>query len=357
MLINGRHEMLCCVGVQPKRLMLLSSLRLWSIGVGSVIGGDFFGWNSTLHGGFGACLIALFLNAIMFGILAHCTTKLSTRIPKGGAYRFVCHGIDQWTGLLIAALELIKLFWVLSALCFGLTDYLYMLINFPLELQFLCYPILFIIFASLGMSGVRTSGNIQIFITCGCLLVLLFFWISVSTKFNFYTHAIPDNSWINSWRSVLIAIPYGSWLFLGFEELPLIQIEEEEEKHHEVDNFILSPSITSSTAVISTSLTSNDIHLKNRNKKVMFNGIVASFFTVFVSGMLTVTLSSSSEPGVDTLRGETSPLLSGIEEVYGKHNPVTILFGILSLLSLFAPCYSFMLYCSEHIQVRVYLLD
>jgi amino acid transporter len=329
----------------------LPCLRLWSIGVGSVIGGDFFGWNSTLHGGFGASLVALLINATMFGILAHCTAKLSSRVPKGGAYKFVEVGIGPKTSLFVAGLELVKLFWVLSALCFGLTDYLRLLFGFSSQFQFLCYPLLFSVFSFLGMLGIRTSGNIQIVITCGCLLVLSFYWISMSTILKFNTNAIPDHNWFNSWRSTLISIPYGSWLFLGFEELPLIQIEENPQDNSSpglVTHFLPNSSPESISPSISSPYKPSS---KSHNSKIMFHGILSSFLTVFISGALTVTLASGSRPGVDRLKEKTSPLLSGIEEVYGDESPIAILFNILSVLALFAPCYSFMLYCSEHIQV------
>jgi hypothetical protein len=337
--------------------LFLPSLRLWSIGVGSVIGGDFFGWNSTLHGGFGASLVALSINAIMFGILAHCTTKLSARVPKGGAYKFVEIGIGPKTSLFVAGLELVKLFWVLSALCFGLTDYLRLLFGFSSQFQFLCYPLLFSIFSLLGMLGIKTSGNIQIVITCGCLFVLSFYWISMSTIFNFNANAIPDHSWFNSWRSTLISIPYGSWLFLGFEELPLIQIEEDKPHDHSSSSLvahILPLHSSPSPSNISNTSSTPSPHKPSSNShhsKVMLHGILSSFLTVFISGALTVTLASASRPGVNHLKDKTSPLLSGIEEVYGDDSPIAILFNILSVLALFAPCYSFMLYCSEHIQV------
>jgi amino acid transporter len=343
-------------------VMLFACLRLWSIGVGSVIGGDFFGWNSTLEGGFGACLLAVLINALMFGILAHCTTGLSSRIPKGGAYSYVTHGIGPKSGLLVAALELIKLFWVLSALCFGLTDYIRSLLHFTSpQLQFLCYPLLFIFFASLGLLGIKTSGNIQIVITCGCLLVLSFYWCSVSTLFDFTAHATPDDDWFKSWRAILISLPYGSWLFLGFEELPLIQIDEVEDPppppltSHTMDLAVSLPAHTALSSPLTPSSPSTTSTSPDKSK-IMFYGIVTSFLTVCLSGSLTVTLASASRPGVDLLKDKSSPLLSGIEEVYGEEHPVTVLFNVLSILALFAPCYSFMLYCSEHIQVRLLIL-
>jgi hypothetical protein len=151
----------------------------------------------------------------------------------------------------------------------------------------------------------------------------------------------------------LISIPYGSWLFLGFEELPLIQIEEENEAKHPVpDSHSSDAAAVSAHVALASPLTPNATKQSSYKAKVMFSGIVSSFVTVFLSGVLTVTLASASRPGVDTLKDKSSPLLSGIEEVYGKSSPVSILFNILSILALFAPCYSFMLYCSEHIQVR-----
>lgn len=51
----------------PKRL---SVSLLWGIGVGSVIGGDFFGWNASLKGGVGFTLIAVTIMA-RYGIYSY----------------------------------------------------------------------------------------------------------------------------------------------------------------------------------------------------------------------------------------------------------------------------------------------
>ena len=141
----------------------VSVVRLWSIGVGSVIGGDFFGLESALRGGYGAGVLALMLNGLLYGVLARCIAELSFRVPKsGGAYTFVSIAIGPNAGLVVACLEVMKLFLVLVTIGFGCIGYFRSIVTFPSELQFLLYAVLFACFVSISMLGVRTSGNMQL---------------------------------------------------------------------------------------------------------------------------------------------------------------------------------------------------
>ena len=58
---------------------------LWSLGVGAVISGNFFGWNFGLAaGGFWGLLIATFLMAIMYICMVYSIAELSAALPHAG---------------------------------------------------------------------------------------------------------------------------------------------------------------------------------------------------------------------------------------------------------------------------------
>ena len=121
----------------------VSVVRLWSIGVGSVIGGDFFGWESALRGGYGAGVLALMLNGLLYGVLARCIAELSFRVPKsGGAYTFVSVAIGPNAGLVVACLEVIKLFLVLVTIGFGCIGYFHFLLSCSSYCMLYCLPVL-----------------------------------------------------------------------------------------------------------------------------------------------------------------------------------------------------------------------
>ena len=66
------------------------SVHLWALGVGGVISGNYFGWQTgLLTGGFGGLLIAPLLIAVMYVCLVFLIAELSAALPDaGGFYNF-----------------------------------------------------------------------------------------------------------------------------------------------------------------------------------------------------------------------------------------------------------------------------
>ena len=66
--------------------LALTSFDMWALGISIVIGGQYFAWNSGLHGGFGSLLIATILVAIGYISLIFCIAELSSSLPFAGKY-------------------------------------------------------------------------------------------------------------------------------------------------------------------------------------------------------------------------------------------------------------------------------
>lgn len=296
----------------------LEVLRLWSLGVGSVIGGDFFGWNSCLKGGFGAGLLSMLWAGILYFVLARCVARLCKILPTAkGSYSIVAAGLGPHQGAIVAACETLKLFWVLMALGFGIVEYFLAIVDEAHSLQYVVYLLLVVSFCVLGSFGIKSLGNSQIIVTFSCLVVLVFYWTSVISNVNFKKYATPNNDWFHRSDKVLESLPFGAWFFLGFEEIPLL----------------LPPGLEGASKSF-----------------VLKRGMLFSFLTVLTSCILTLILASSSSPGVNELKSEEAPLVEGIKGVYGEHSIVVTLFAVSSVLALLAPFCSFFLYCAYHLQ-------
>jgi amino acid transporter len=233
-----------------------------------------------LRGGFGAGVLSVTWASVLYFLLARCIGRLCALLPKArGAYSFVTIGMGPQYGVLVAACETVKLFWVLSALAFGIVEYFLEIVDIPHGYQYMIYAFLVTVFFILGSAGMKNLGNSQIFVTMSCIVILLFYWISVSTHLDFPKYAVPNGEWFQSWDRVLESLPFGAWFFLGFEELPLLVPHT----------------------------------LEGQNRSIILKkGLLYSFLTVMSSCVLTLTLASGSSPGVEDLKGEEAPLVEGM---------------------------------------------
>src|SRR5260370_9356718 len=84
-----------------------SVLRLWAMGVGAVISGEFFGWNFGLAaGGFGGMLFAVLIMTAMYIGLCFSIAEMSPALPHaGGAYSFARTSMGPAAGYITGLAE------------------------------------------------------------------------------------------------------------------------------------------------------------------------------------------------------------------------------------------------------------
>jgi amino acid transporter len=98
---------------------------LWAIGVGAAIGGDFFGWQFIMYGGFYSSLIAVTIAAIFFWIYGNAIMELAARYKSsGGAFDFACNAYVSSYGSIVASFVLLKLILANCATCLAISSYL-----------------------------------------------------------------------------------------------------------------------------------------------------------------------------------------------------------------------------------------
>ncbi len=80
----------------------LTPIHLWTIGVGIVISGNYFGWNFGLsQSGFLGMLIATLFMAIMYLTMTLGISELSTMLPyAGGPYSFARRAMGRYIGFI-----------------------------------------------------------------------------------------------------------------------------------------------------------------------------------------------------------------------------------------------------------------
>jgi ethanolamine permease len=284
---------------------------LWAIGVGSVLGGDFFGWQFVLYGGFGSALLAIIFASIFYWLYAGAITELASRFKtSGGSFDFVNETLGQRSAALMAVLGLLKLILANSALALAISSYLIQG-GVSSKFQFLIWLLTYFIFTILDSIGVRQSANVQLAATVLCLLLLLLYVLSCFTQFNI-SHIKAEPLFYEGWAGFMKGLPFALQFFDGFEEVPLLI------------SYTIDP------------------------PKTIPKAMLFSYTTVASIGLL-VLVSASGVNTASQLINSEAPLMLGMDLVYG--NGVfsdTIAYSIV--LGLLVNFFAFVLFTSQQVQ-------
>jgi amino acid transporter len=157
---------------------------LWAIGVGSALGGDFFGWQFVLYGGFGSGVIAVLFSGAFYWLYAGAITELAARYrTSGGAFDFVKAALGRKAAAMMAVLGLLKLILANSALALSISSYLIQG-GMPSWMQLYIWMLTYGFFTCLDCVGVRQSASAQVAATVLCVLILILYAASCLTKFS-----------------------------------------------------------------------------------------------------------------------------------------------------------------------------
>ena len=209
---------------------------LWGLAVAAVISGDFSGWNFGIaEGGFGGLLIAFGILVIMYYGLMFSIGEMSAAMPhSGGAYSFARKSMGPWGGFITGLAETIEYVATTAVIVFFSAGYASgiasELFGFSMA-PWLWYIALYLVFLALNSLGSNISFKFSIVVSFISIAILVVFYVMVlaSGKFNWDSlFNIPADGSLGSSSflpfgiiGILYAIPFGVWLFLGIEALPL----------------------------------------------------------------------------------------------------------------------------------------
>jgi len=207
---------------------------LWGLAVAAVISGDFSGWNFGIAaGGFGGLLIAFLILVVMYYGLMFSIGEMSAAMPHtGGAYSFARKAMGPWGGFTTGLAETIEYVATTAVIVYFSAAYANSVTSELLGLSldpWVWWIILYAVFVTLNSLVSQISFRFAIVVTIITLGVLLLFGIMAlfSGKLDFASlwNIEPDPGQSvflpHGILGILFAIPFGVWLFLGLEELPL----------------------------------------------------------------------------------------------------------------------------------------
>ena len=199
----------------PELRQEISPLYLWSLAVGLVISGEYFGWNY----GWGAAgtigfLYATLIVTVLYLCFIFSFTELTTAIPHaGGPFAYACRAFGPAGGLIAGYATLVEFLFAPPAIAAALGGY----VNF----MFPAVPVLvigvagFAVFCALNVIGVKQAMRFELCVTLLAVAELLVFMAVVAPGFslqNFLADPAPKGI-----AGIFAAIPFAIWFFLAIE--------------------------------------------------------------------------------------------------------------------------------------------
>uniref|UniRef100_A0AAV1U5A1 Amino acid transporter n=1 Tax=Peronospora matthiolae TaxID=2874970 RepID=A0AAV1U5A1_9STRA len=280
--------------------------HLWTLGVGAVISGNFFGWQTGLVAGFNGLLVNLSLVTVLYVLLAFSIAELATTVPSGGGpYVFALHAIGPRAAFFAGQAESLKVVITCAVIVTGISSFMNQLLNLSSDYGPIWWTLFYVLFVSLNIIGVEMTFRVQAFTTVVSVIILLVFYVGAATKVS-YAKWVSDVNWEypGGWDGAVKGYSFALWFFLGIEELPLAV------------EVTIDPS---------------------RNLPI---GLMTSIFTLVFLAFCTVVFNSMIYPGAEDIYNSASPLLTGYQSVFGD-NSTTSGFSWMLLLGLIASFHSF----------------
>ena len=194
---------------------VLTPLHLWSIAVGLVISGEYFGWSYGWSvAGTTGFLISTLLIALLYTTFVFSFTELTTAIPHaGGPFAYASKAFGPWIGALAGYATLIEFLFAPPAIASALGSYVHFI--FP-EISVLTSSILiFLAFTGINLLGVHFTARFELIVTLIAVVELLIFIGIVGPHFQ-VTHFLKQTQ-PTSLSGIFAALPYAIWFFLGIE--------------------------------------------------------------------------------------------------------------------------------------------
>jgi ethanolamine permease len=194
---------------------------LWSLAVGLVISGEYFGWSyGWAAAGTVGFLYTTLLIALLYVSFIFSFTELTAAIPHaGGPFAYARRAFGPFGGLVAGYATLVEFAAALGAY---------------IHFQFESVPVIavgvlaYALFVWLNILGVKQAVRFELFVTVLAVAELLVFMAVVAPGFrleHFLTNPMPSG-----FTGVLAAIPFAIWFFLAIEGVAMAAEEVKEPK-------------------------------------------------------------------------------------------------------------------------------
>jgi ethanolamine permease len=233
----------------------LRVVHIWSLGVGAVITGMYFGWNPGLvAGGPLGMLIASLIVCVLYLAWVLGLSELSVAMPfAGGPLAYGRRAIGKTCGFLMGWSMFLECLFAMIGTALATGGYISFLLNPDNPNPYVktgsaiaCTLVFFVI----QYRGVKGQAKVMLWLTYSAIAVLIWFWLACAkgvTKPGLVTAPLLPNGW----SGVLGAVPYALWWLVIIESVALAA-EEAHEPHVSIPRGMVWAQITLAVLVILT---------------------------------------------------------------------------------------------------------
>ena len=223
---------------QPALRKVITTAQLWSIAVGMVISGEYFGWNYgwAVAGTIGF-LVATLLVTVLYIAFIFSYTELTTSIPDaGGPFTYAFRAFGPTGGFIAGFATLVDFLMAPPAIAAALGSYAHFL-NPALPTLWVAVAS-YIVFVSINILGIKQSANFSLLITVLSVLELVFYLALILPAYkteNFVAH----NEGFGV-EGVFAALPFAIWFYLAIEGVAMVAEEVKDPKKTIPRGYLLS---------------------------------------------------------------------------------------------------------------------
>ncbi len=198
----------------------LGPLTLWGLGVGYVIGGEYFGWNLGLvAGGSLGMLVAFVIVTILYITFVFSYAEMACAVPRaGGVFDYTMLGLGKFWAYISGMAQVVEFLFAPPALAMAVGSYLAPVIPASLGLSPKILAVISLALVTvINIKGVKQAAAFELVIAIVASLGLILFACLVFPAFE--TQKFMADSWPNGWLGVFQAVPFAIWFYLGIEGL------------------------------------------------------------------------------------------------------------------------------------------
>lgn len=208
----------------PQLKKVINTVQLWSIAVGLVISGEYFGWNyGWASAGTIGFLISTLIVTVMYITFIFSYTELTAAIPNaGGAFEYASRAFGSVGGFIAGFASLVDFMLAPPAIAYALGSYVHFLNPEISEISTAIFT--YFVFIAINIFGIKESARFSLIVTLLSVAELVVFMAIIFPYFkidNFIAHNPPTISV----DGVFSGIPYAVWFFVAIEGVAMVAEE------------------------------------------------------------------------------------------------------------------------------------